>query len=402
MKKMNFQKHTFIVLGSLLTANMFLLLCCLYLIVFSGQTAVPEDSEAVLPEESELSQIMLTKPSISLEEFMEDYSKLYEYNTEKAMADGCIITCNFSLTNGADKWLNFLEASQNGQDCFVRMVQYSSEYHINRIMDINYGQGRYHIKSMMEGSLREGEYLYMKSDQSGINESASILYYFTNRPNADLQELSETPESQKLQGTPLKFIKIADGELITLEDRIVSQYGGISDYDVITLKSSRAIRIKSEISLSSLTAFSSGIVYTAEEAAADGCVVIEDGLIVGGASLWIDFLVRSGKQKDAAVRIVCYENEKTIYGSRIMELIYKNNKYLVSYLNENGDVQEEVYQYLKCYPGSQEGENSSYVLTNNPDLTREAWMQNFQGDMPGGVRMVFSYHPDTNREALLE
>lgn len=123
-------------------------------------------------------------------------------------------------------------------------------------------------------------------------------------------------------------------------------------------------------------------------------------MIVGGASLWIDFLARSGELRDTAVRIVRYENGKTIHGASVMELSYKNGKYLVSYLNENGEVQEEVYQYLKCYPRSQEGEDSSYVLTNSPDLTRETWTQNFQEDMPGGVRTVFSYHPDANERSI--
>ena len=117
--------------------------------------------------------------------------------------------------------------------------------------------------------------------------------------------------------------------------------------------------------------------YSPEQAAADGCVVIESSTLLAGEKLWIDFVNTSAAGQPAAVRIYQAYTDSYV----VKELRYNGEKYLLAYYDHDGDtgkefLHQEKYQYLIRSPyqvdnGFASSFTDDYLLADSPDVTAE-------------------------------
>lgn len=126
--------------------------------------------------------------------------------------------------------------------------------------------------------------------------------------------------------------------------------------------------------------------YTAEEAIADGCLVIDTvktGVNEYGVTLyetpttegydeWLEFIDRSDDGKDAFLRVAHYIEGVGYY----RDLYYKDGKYTIFDCNEYGVSEGETFTYLRSLDGyvgpvGSQKEDCYYVLTDSLELTYE-------------------------------
>ncbi len=121
--------------------------------------------------------------------------------------------------------------------------------------------------------------------------------------------------------------------------------------------------------------------YTADDALADGCLLIDtttkpnqygadvtDTRRTGGYEHWQSFLKKTENGEDAFLRIAHFLNGEGYYH----DLYYTDGKYILFDLNEYGVSGWGPFRYLRCLTGT-EGprgvETRYYVLTDSLELT---------------------------------
>ena len=133
--------------------------------------------------------------------------------------------------------------------------------------------------------------------------------------------------------------------------------------------------------------------YLPSTAREDGYFVIEDGIVIeGNHNAWSSFCLDSQMQKNAQVGIIVYEQGNIL---EMRKITYDSEKqqYQMFVMTSNSQNKKddswyvqivEEYEYMFLF-------DHTYVFTNKKTLTEEDWKENFQEDMPGGVRTIFSY-----------
>lgn len=121
--------------------------------------------------------------------------------------------------------------------------------------------------------------------------------------------------------------------------------------------------------------------YTVEQAAADGCVVLDGSDLLSGEKYWIDFVNYTKSGKPAMVRI--YQSYSDHDGSYyVKELVYDGEKYTLTFYDRTGDTGEEFlsrqeFKYLIRSPyspkNSDTGTTDYYLLANDASVTAEGY-----------------------------
>ena len=117
--------------------------------------------------------------------------------------------------------------------------------------------------------------------------------------------------------------------------------------------------------------------YTAEQAAADGCVVLDGSSLVYGEKYWIDYENATKSGQLATVRI--YQSYSDQDGSYyVKELAFDGEKYTLTFYDRTGDTGEEFlsraeYKYLIRSPyspvNSDAGITDYYILADDGNVT---------------------------------
>lgn len=122
--------------------------------------------------------------------------------------------------------------------------------------------------------------------------------------------------------------------------------------------------------------------YSAEQATADGYVVIDNSTLLAGEKIWVDFVNSTAQGRQAHVRIYqSYSKQDNSY--RVKDLRYDGEKYLLSYYDRTGDTKEEFlfqgeYKYLNrsIYSWSKVNPIPAeyYLLSDSEDATAEGYL----------------------------
>lgn len=118
--------------------------------------------------------------------------------------------------------------------------------------------------------------------------------------------------------------------------------------------------------------------YSAEQAAADGCVVLDGHTLLAGEKSWIDFVNETESGNPAIVRIYqAYSDQGDMYF--VKELRYDGEKYLLQFYDRTGDTNEEFlskkeYKYLVRSPYSwNDWVTDNYLLANSKEVSAELY-----------------------------
>lgn len=113
--------------------------------------------------------------------------------------------------------------------------------------------------------------------------------------------------------------------------------------------------------------------YSAQQAAKDGCVVLDENTVVSGEDIWYNFVNEAKEGRSASVRI--YQSYSDPYGYYVKELSYDGEKYFLQFYDRTGDTDEEFlfqseYKYLVSSPYSWLDKNSVvFLLADSEDVT---------------------------------
>ena len=120
--------------------------------------------------------------------------------------------------------------------------------------------------------------------------------------------------------------------------------------------------------------------YSAEEAEADGCVVMDGETMLAGEEAWADFENSTAAGREAKVRIYqMYAYQRGVY--TVKELSYDGSTFLLQFYDSKG-VDEYLYsrnyKYLvkSLYQPDPESSNLSlhYLLSDDPNVTAEGYL----------------------------
>lgn len=117
--------------------------------------------------------------------------------------------------------------------------------------------------------------------------------------------------------------------------------------------------------------------YSADQAAADGCLVSRDGTATDNKDRFLAFAEKTGRGAPDTIRVMNWTDQT----AAIYDLTFDGTQYTVSWL-EDGQRQEKTYRYLRHFTGDKEWENMAYngyehyVLVNDEAVT---WEQIFNG-----------------------
>lgn len=150
--------------------------------------------------------------------------------------------------------------------------------------------------------------------------------------------------------------------------------------------------------------------YTAEQAEADGCVVMDGSQLLAGEALWYDFVNRSAAGCESTVRIYQgYSEQGGVYF--VKQLHFDGERYALCFYDRTGDSGEEFlfeedYAFLTRriytpFSGS-ETLTEGWLLTDDPDEDHEGFYASaLSSTLPEDVRYAHC-HPILGRSVEMD
>ncbi len=142
--------------------------------------------------------------------------------------------------------------------------------------------------------------------------------------------------------------------------------------------------------------------YSAEEAAEDGCVVIDALNLLSGEKIWNDFVNNTKAQKPDAVRLyISYSGEMENY--LLEELRYDGSVFRLAHYDWTGDtnelfLNESEYQYMVRSTWNHQGKlYDTYLLADSTEVTAEGYWNSMvssvyrpEYDIYNNCRMIYN------------